>query len=88
MGAFFITTTKGIRMTKIYLYGAIIAVLMGIYLIGHHVGRTKCTQEIITKTIEHNQTQTIKKEKINAETYRTGMRDIRDILRTKYTIAD
>ena len=45
-------------------------------------------RDIATKTQETFQQQSTKREKINAEIYRTGAGDIRNILRAKYTIAN
>jgi len=75
-------------MTKLYLIGAICGIIATVYLFGITRGREKCIQQIATQTTTNIQQQNIKKEKIHAEIYRTGIRDIRDILRAQYTIAD
>ena len=75
-------------MTKFYIPIAICSVILFAYLVGTTHGHNKCMQQIATQTINASQQQTIKKEKINAEIYRTGVADIRNILRTKYTIAE
>lgn len=86
MGAFFYI--KGHIMTKFYIPIAICAAIIGIYLIGFARGRDKCIKQIAEQTASVTQQQNIKKEKINVEIYRTNVRDIRDILRMQYTIAD
>jgi len=75
-------------MSKLYLYGAILAGLVTAWCAGTVIGRAKCMENVANRAAVNSQQQIAKKEKINAEIYRTGVRDIRDILRTKYTIAD
>ena len=75
-------------MTKFYLTLGGLGLILIAYTIGVANGRANCMQDIATKTRETFQQQSTKKEKINAEIYRTGVNNIRDILRTKYTIAD
>ena len=73
---------------KLYLPIAVCVIGLAVYLFGFARGRDKCIKQIATQTATISQQQTIKKEKINAETYRTGVNNIRDILRAKYTITD
>jgi len=76
-------------MTKQIYFGiAICVIVIAIYFTGVVIGRAKCQAQIATAATNATQQQMIKKEKINAEVFNTGMRDIRDVLRTKYTIAD
>ena len=75
-------------MPKIYLACVAIAIVIGAYFFGIARGRDICTREIATQNATISQQQNNKKEKINAEILRTSTDDIRDILRTKYTIAD
>ena len=75
-------------MTKHYIIAAIIVCIITIYLFGRHIGVTKCNQELVAATIQQTEIHNQKKEKINAEVYHTGVRDIRRVLREKYTIAD
>ncbi|MBR4507037.1 MAG: hypothetical protein IKP24_00710 [Alphaproteobacteria bacterium] len=75
-------------MPKIYLACAAIAIVIGAYFFGIARGRDICTYEIATHAATISQQQNNTKEKINAEILRTSTDDIRDILRTKYTIAD
>lgn len=75
-------------MTKIYLYSALAGLFLTVFLFGHSIGVAKCQQEFTTQSVALSQEQNVKKEAINAEIYRTGVRDIRRVLREKYTIAD
>ena len=75
-------------MTKLYIPIAICGIILFAYIFGITRGRDKCIKQIATQSATISQQQTIQKEKINAEIYRTGVSDIRNILRTKYTIAD
>ena len=75
-------------MTKTYLIIMCVAILITVFVSGLMIGRAKCMEKIATDIATHTQQQTITKEKINAEIYRTGVADIRNILRTKYTIAE
>lgn len=75
-------------MTKIYLYSALAGLFLTVFLFGHSIGVAKCRQEFTTQSVALSQEQNVKKEAINAEIYRTGVRDIRRVLREKYTIAD
>jgi hypothetical protein len=75
-------------MTKIYLTLGLFGLILIAYIIGATHGRANCLQDIATKTKETFQQQSTKREKINAEIYRTGVNNIRNILRTKYTITD
>jgi len=75
-------------MTKIYFTCAVIAIIIGAYFFGIARGREICTRDIAIQTTQNSQQQNKIKGKINVEIYRTSTSDIRDILRTKYTIAD
>jgi len=75
-------------MSKLYLCGVILAAVIAAWCAGAVIGRAKCMENVANRAAVNSQQQIAKKEKINAEIYRTGVRDIRDILRAKYTIAD
>ena len=53
-----------------------------------NIGRSKCVADMSANTVQIAQQQLKKQEEINVEIYRTNVRDIRDILRAKYTIAE
>lgn len=73
---------------KIYLIAAVAMLIGGAYFFGVRIARTECAARIAkmqaTATYENNEIQRI----ANEETVHTAVRDIRDILRDKYTIAD
>jgi len=75
-------------MVKFYLIAAIIFMVIGAYLTGAHVARIKCRTEAAnaqtTEIINISKMQRNTDDKV----FHTGMRDIRRIMRTKYTIAD
>ena len=75
-------------MMKIYAVIAMGAVCAVFYFYGVNVGNSKCKiqnfQEQINATEKNNQKQRI----LNDTVYKTGVRDIRNILRDKYTIAE
>ncbi len=75
-------------MKSIYLLGGICVGVIMAYFAGAALGRAKCMENVARQAVEITKTQMMKKEKINAEVYSLGVADIRDILRTKYTIAD
>jgi len=62
--------------------------LIGAYVAGGRVGTARCQANAAAQSMNAH-VQTIKqKEKVNAETNHTAVRDIRRILREKYTIAE
>ena len=75
-------------MTKTYLCIAICGLIFGAYIFGRTISNEKCKTKIATSNSEFLQQQNVQKEKINVEVYNTNMRDIRNILRAKYTIAE
>ena len=75
-------------MLKTYLIIAICVIIVAAYILGASHGTAKCQQRTAQQTINTITTQQIKTEKINAEIYHTGMRNIRRILHEKYTITE
>lgn len=75
-------------MTKVYLLIMICGTVAFAYLIGGALGQAKCQEKIAQTNSYVSQQKLLIKEKINAEVYNVGVNDIRNILRTKYTIAD
>ncbi|MCQ2581295.1 MAG: hypothetical protein MJ164_03975 [Alphaproteobacteria bacterium] len=75
-------------MTKIYLIITVCGLLGATYFLGLSNGSHKCQQQFAQTHINTIKQQHIITEEINAKTYHTGMRDIRRILREKYTIAE
>lgn len=75
-------------MTKIYLIVAIVSMVVGAYFMGVRVTQVKCRANVATAQtadmVQFMNLNRISDEKV----FNTGMRDIRGILRQKYTIAD
>lgn len=79
---------KGGNMIKKYLILAICGLIFGAFIYGRGIGVEKCKLEMAVKNNEFLQQQTKQRKKINAEVYHTNMRDVRRVLRAKYTIAE
>ena len=73
---------------KTYLIAAVAAFIFFAFCAGGRIGALKCERNSARDNvnIQHNIYQ--HQVKINEETMHTGMRDIRRILREKYTIAE
>ena len=78
----------GCFMIRIYFFVGVVAVLSEVYFMALNIGRSKCVADMSANTVQIAQQQLKKQEEINVEIYRTNVRDIRDILRAKYTIAE
>lgn len=73
---------------KIYLIATVGALALGAYVMGGKIAREKCRTDVaIAATNTEIKSREIERI-VNEKTFTTGVRDIRDILRTKYTIAD
>ena len=76
--------------TTIIAFGAAVLVVMGAYWAGTRIGSEKCHAETMQKsnlnTIAIQNEITKAKERVNAETFNTGVRDIRGRLRENWTI--
>ena len=73
---------------KIYLIIAILIIVGGAYLLGNQVAQRKCETRVAqNQTSEIIQTISMQRE-TDEKVYNTGVRDIRRILHTKYTIAE
>ncbi len=85
MGGFLI---KVFIMARLYLIMLICAIITGAFFYGKTIGKSKC--EIQNFQNQINQTEQIQQNKrnLNETVYKTGVRDIRRILRDKYTIAE
>lgn len=75
-------------MIKFYLIILVCVIILGAFFYGRDVGRSKCEiqnfQNQIKTTEKIQQTERI----LNDAVYKTGVADIRRILRDKYTIAE
>lgn len=83
MGAFFM----GADM-RIYILVGVIAALSAAYFMGRNIGRANCVADVSQNSLNLYQQQLKKQGEINVEINRTNVRDIRDVLRAKYTIAE
>jgi len=71
-----------------YLIIAVCAMVVGAYFFGARIAREKCVADgANAQTHEIVNSRNILR-KANEKTLNTGVRDIRDILRRKYTIAE
>lgn len=73
---------------KMYLIAAMAAFILFAFCAGVRIGALKCERGVaraVTTQQKHNIQHQVK---INEKTMHTGMRDIRRILREKYTIAE
>jgi len=70
-----------------------VAALFGVaiflsYFIGGHVANVKCVAHVANMNSEQVITNTVIMEQTNDAAFRTGVGDIRSVLREKYTIAE
>ena len=74
-------------MRYFYMLGFFVICLVMAYIAGCRVGMARCRANVAVQSM-NTYVQIIKnKEKINAETNHTAVRDIRRVLREKYTIS-
>jgi len=73
---------------RIYILVAVVVVLSAAYFMGLNIGRANCVADVSQNSVNLYQQQLKKQGEINVEINRTNVRDIRDILRAKYTIAE
>ena len=75
-------------MTKIYLIISVCAIIIGAFFYGEHVGNSKCKLQNLHEQIKTTENKEINKRIINDKVYKTGVADIRGVLRDKYTIKE
>ena len=75
-------------MTKLYLMFFICALIVGTFFYGKNVGISECDIQNLQNQIDTCEQQQTKQMIINDMVYKTGVGDIRRILRDKYTIAE
>ena len=73
---------------RIYILVGVIAGLYAAYFMGLNIGRANCVADVSAHSLNLYQQQLKKQGEINVEINRTNVRDIRDVLRAKYTIAE
>ena len=74
-------------MIRIYLIILVCALFVGAYFYGENRGASKCQIKNLESQIEKTEQIQQNKRNLDDKVYKTGVRDIRDILRAKYTIA-
>ena len=75
-------------MMRFYCAALLGAVIFLSYFIGGHVANIKCDARVANANSERIITDTKFMEKTNDAAFRTGVSDIRSILRERYTIAE
>ena len=73
---------------KMYLIAAMAAFILFAFCAGTHIGTLRCERDVSRITPPQQKLNIQHQVKINEKTMHTGMRDIRRILREKYTIAE
>lgn len=73
---------------KIYLIAAVAAFILFAFCAGVRIGTLGCERDASRITTTQQKHNIQHQEQINEKTMHTGMRDIRRILREKYTIAE
>lgn len=83
---------KGFFMNKFYLIALFGAIVCGAYFYGLNIANEKCERRIAQENLRTLETNYIKSEQnkrlINEKVFKTGVADLRRILREKYTIAE
>ena len=75
-------------MIRIYFAAAVAVAIFLAYITGVHIGNVRCDARISHAIAEQMVNNTESVGKINDTVLHTGVRDIRRILREKYTIAE
>lgn len=75
-------------MNKIYFVMIASAIILGAYFYGVNITNVKCRERQANNNISEIQHIENNKRIIHDTVYKTGVRDIRRILRDKYTIAE
>ena len=78
----------GKEMSRLYFIVLLSTLILGAYFYGVNIAKARCQIQYI-KQEQQNQEIIIKdKRKIHETVYKTGVADIRSILRDKYSIAE
>lgn len=73
---------------KLYLIGAIFCMVLGAYFAGLRIANIRCSANSADAQVD-DMVHMIKINRLsNEKVFNTGVRDIRSILHTKYSIAD
>lgn len=72
----------------IFLFFICVGVAVGAYWAGGRAATQKCNARVAEITVKQNREIIQTMGAINEKTFNTGVRDIRRVLREKYTIAE
>ena len=75
-------------MSKIYLLFLLGATIFAAYITGTKIAHEQCNTKIATQNTEIATQNIINTRKLNETVYKTSVRDIRDIMHAKYSIAE
>lgn len=75
-------------MAKVYIILLIGALVFGAFFYGKNVGVSKCEIQNLQNQINTTEQNQINERNINDTVFKTGVADIRRILRDKYSIAE
>ena len=75
-------------MNKIYFVALICALVVGAYIYGVNITMANCRAEHAQNNLADIQNIQKNKKDIHEKVYKTGVADIRSVLRDKYTIAE
>jgi hypothetical protein len=75
-------------MTKVYVILLLCVVLVGTFFYGRNVGVSKCEMQNLQNQINTTEQNQVKERDLNDKVFKTGVVDIRRILRDKYSIAE
>lgn len=75
-------------MNKIYFIILTSVLIIGAYFYGVNITNIKCRERRVTDNLSEIQIIEQNKKEIHETVYKTGVADIRRILRDKYTIAE
>ena len=75
-------------MTKVYIILLMCALVYGAFFYGKNIGISKCEIQNLQNKINTTEQNRINERNINDTVFKTGVADIRRILRDKYSIAE
>ena len=77
-----------IKMQKIYLILCVSALILGAYFYGVNIEKANCNIRYLNQERQIYEINIKKQKEFHDKVYKTGVADIRSILRDKYTIAE
>lgn len=76
------------KMTKLYFIMLLGTLILGAYFYGANIAKAKCQMQYMQQEKQKQEIIIKDKRKIHETVYRTGIVDIRSVLRDKYSIAE